>query len=174
MLVALHPIIHSPNASNRVTFSLDPRGRSNSPIFFPRWKTQTPLSDSGRAPPQAASTTFFHARVAVISSGVCGLVRNTRCRPFFKSYVCRDRPTEVVIWKVALPSGREVKGTLVGDTRPTVWRVFSAFLEIHRPRKAYSVWSENSRPEQDSAWRLLAGDLELLALRDWPIGSIRS
>jgi hypothetical protein len=44
----------------------------------------------------------------------------TRFRPRFKSYVCSDRPTEVVIWKVVLPSGRVVKGTLVGETRPTV------------------------------------------------------
>jgi hypothetical protein len=100
---------------------LEPRGSSNSSTFFPRWKTHTPRWDSVRDPPQAAKTTFFHARVAVMYSGVCGLVRKRRCRPRFKSYVCKDRPTEVVIWKVALPSGRDVKGTLVGETRPTVW-----------------------------------------------------
>jgi len=65
--------------------------------------------------------TFFHATVAVISSGVCGLVMKTRFSPRFRSYVCSDRPTEVVIWNVVLPRGRDVKGTLVGDTRPTVY-----------------------------------------------------
>ena len=32
-----------------------------------------------------------------------------------------DRPTEVEIWNVVLPRGTDVKGTLVGDTKPTVW-----------------------------------------------------
>lgn len=49
----------------------------------------------------------------------------TRFKPLFRSYVCSDRPTEVVIWKVVLPRGREVKGTSVGDTRPTVYDVVS-------------------------------------------------
>jgi hypothetical protein len=44
----------------------------------------------------------------------------TRFRPLFKSYVCRHRPTEVVIWNVVFPSGRVVKGTVVGETKPTV------------------------------------------------------
>ena len=74
----------------------------------------------GSAPPQAAKTYLFHAKVAVMSSGVCGLVMKIRCRPFFRSYVCSDRPTEVVIWKVVLPRGRDVNGTFVGETRPTV------------------------------------------------------
>lgn len=30
---------------------------------------------------------------------------------------------DVVIWKVVLPRGMEVKGTLVGDTRPTVYEI---------------------------------------------------
>ena len=50
----------------------------------------------------------------------------TRFRPFFKSYVWSERPTEVVIWKVVFPSGREVNGTSVGDTRPTVYQKNSA------------------------------------------------
>ena len=130
MLVAQHPIIHSPNTNMRVMFSLEPRGSSNSSTFFPRWKIQMPLCDFGCDPPQAAKTTFFHASVAVMYSGVCGLVRKTRCRPLLRSYVCRDCPTEVVIWNVALPSGRDVKGTLVGDTRPTVWKVVSALVDV--------------------------------------------
>ena len=34
--------------------------------------------------------------------------------------MCKHRPTEVVTWKVVFPSGREVKGTGVGETRPMV------------------------------------------------------
>lgn len=45
----------------------------------------------------------------------------TRFKPRLRSYVWRDRPTEVVIWKVVLPNGIEVKGTLVGETNPTVY-----------------------------------------------------
>lgn len=36
------------------------------------------------------------------------------------SYVWSCLPTEVVIWKVVLPKGTEVKGTEVGETRPMV------------------------------------------------------
>lgn len=46
----------------------------------------------------------------------------TRFRPRLRSYVCRDRPTDVVIWNVVLPRGMEVNGTLVGETNPTVYR----------------------------------------------------
>lgn len=80
-----------------------------------------PLVENASGPPHAARTTFFHAKVAVIFSGVWGRVIKTRFSPRRKSYVCSDRPTEVVIWNVALPSGIEVKGTSVGETRPTVY-----------------------------------------------------
>lgn len=53
----------------------------------------------------------------------------TRLRPRFRSYVWRDRPTDVVIWKVVFPKGIEVKGTLVGETNPTVYlEGISAYL----------------------------------------------
>jgi hypothetical protein len=55
-----------------------------------------------------------------MSAGTWGRVTNTRLSPRFKSYVWRDRPTEVVIWKVVLPKGSEVNGTGVGETSPTV------------------------------------------------------
>lgn len=53
-------------------------------------------------------------------SGVCGRVRKTRFRPFRRSYVWRHLPTDVVIWKVVLPSGRTVNGTAVAEMRPIV------------------------------------------------------
>jgi hypothetical protein len=101
--------------------SMPPRGSSSSATFFPRWKIHTPRSELLLGPDQAAKTTFFHASVAEISSGVWGRVMKTRLSPRLRSYVWRERPTEVVIWKVVLPSGSAVKGTLVGDTRPTVY-----------------------------------------------------
>ncbi len=91
---------------------------SNSAIFLPRLKTHRPCSVS--AVPHAAKTRSFHARVAVMSSGVWGRVRKTRLRPRFRSKVCRQRPTEVVIWKEVLPRGIEVNGMEVEDTRPIV------------------------------------------------------
>lgn len=95
-------------------------GVSRDAIFLPRLKTQTPPEEPGRTLPHAAKTLSCHAKVAVIISGVSGLEMNTRFRPRLKSYVCRERPTEVVIWKVALPKRTVVKGTEVGDTSPKV------------------------------------------------------
>ena len=63
-------------------------------------------------------------------SGVCGLVRKMRLSPRRKSYVCKLLPTDVVTWKVVLPRGTEVKGTGVGDTRPTVYKM-SARVDYH-------------------------------------------
>lgn len=54
----------------------------------------------------------------------------TRFKPRLRSYVWRDRPTEVVIWKVVLPRGIDVKGTLVGDTNPTVYVYISSQISV--------------------------------------------
>ena len=39
---------------------------------------------------------------------------------------------EVVIWKVVLPSGTEVKGTVVGDTSPRVYKRVSQMDQVVR------------------------------------------
>lgn len=58
--------------------------------------------------------------------------------------MCRHRPTEVVIWKVVFPSGREVKGTAVGETKPIVCEdelaIAAHYALIRNP---CPKWSEN-------------------------------
>lgn len=128
MLFPQHPTIHDPKTKSCSMGSSKAAGASSSAILFPRLKTQTPPGAPDPEPPHAAKTLSFQAHVAVISSGVCGRLKNTKCRPRRKSYVWRHRPTEVVIWKVVFPSGIELKGTMVGETSP---RVFS--LVSHTP-----------------------------------------
>jgi hypothetical protein len=120
MVLLQHPTIHDPKASKVSIGSAAPRALSSSATFFPRWNTQTPLSSPGKDPPQAAKTRSFQAHVAVIVAGVCGLVKKIKLRPCRKSYVCKQRPTDVVIWNVVFPTATEVKGTRVGDTSPKV------------------------------------------------------
>lgn len=81
MVLQPHPTIHEPNTSNCSIGSVAPiapavavgeAGNGNSPIFFPRLKTQTPCADSLASDPlpQAASTLSFQAHIAVIAAGV--------------------------------------------------------------------------------------------------------
>lgn len=92
----------------------------------------------------------------------------TKCSPRFKSYVCSERPTEVVIWKVVLPSGIEVKGMLVGDTRPTVYCRCVSSVNNHvklqrRTRNGANIldWRRSSAelfsPAAWTFWRLVTG-----------------
>lgn len=122
MIDVRHPMIHEPKHRICLTGSWDCAGISNSPTFPPRLRIQMPCSPPGSSRPHAAKTRSFQAHVAVIGSGVSGLLRKTRLSPFRRSYVWTQRPTEVVSWNVVLPNGIEVKGTAVGETKPTVWK----------------------------------------------------
>lgn len=73
----------------------------------------------------------------------------TRLSPRLRSYVCRDLPTEVVIWKVVLPSGMEVKETSVGDTSPTVWVIVSG--ERDAPCAKFATYSERGKDGRSSS-----------------------
>ena len=78
--------------------------------------------------------------------------------------MCRHRPTEVVTWKVVFPSGREVKGIEVGETRPIVCQgglVFAAYIEFLR--NSCPEWSENPRGWRGTACCAIG---ELSALGD--------
>lgn len=96
----------------------------------------------------------------------------TRFSPRFKSYVCSERPTEVVIWKVVLPSGSEVNGTLVGDTSPTVYSKY-----VSQAQDLYKV--SNTYPERRKYFRLAhqwcralpIDTVDFLALGKWTIVS---
>lgn len=120
ILVAQHPTIQDPNKEIWVIDSDRSVGISSSPTFFPLSNTHNATWLPVASPPQAANILSFQAIVAVISAGVSGLVRKTKLRPFARSYVCRHLPTEVVTWNVVLPSGREVNGTEVEETKPIV------------------------------------------------------
>lgn len=54
---------------------------------------------------------------------------------------------EVVIWKVVLPNGSEVKGTGVGETRPMVCEIFFSGESTlwGCPRCSYSERHKDSR-----------------------------
>jgi hypothetical protein len=79
----------------------------------------------------------------------------------------------VVIWKVVLPRGREVKGTLVGETSPTVCdyvstRVVAVEIWAHTRNGANILDWRTTDAELVSAsvctfWRLVTGPLALLA-----------
>lgn len=118
-------MIHEPKIQIESMFSCRARGISSSAVILPRLKVHTPRADCASCPPHAAKTRSFHAKLAVMKSGVCGRVMKLRLRPLRRSYVCRLRPTEVVSWKVVFPSGILVKGTEVGETNPTVCRKVS-------------------------------------------------
>lgn len=120
----LLPTIHEPKTSNR---SIGPRrfaGTSRDAIFFPRLKTHIPPGDPGWKFPQAAKTLSCQENVAVITPGVWGRLTKTKFRPRRTSYVCKEYPTEVVIWNVDFPRRTHASGTGVGDTSPNVfnWR----------------------------------------------------
>ena len=88
----------------------------------------------------------------MIKYGVWGLLRKTRASPRLRSYVCSDWPTEVVIWKVVLPSGIDVKGTEVGETSPMVLRRMIS-TTFHSPTaKALSVTWTHSEGGKYSRW----------------------
>jgi hypothetical protein len=70
-------------------------------------------------------------------------VRKTRFRPRFRSYVCRHRPTEVVIWKEVFPNGIDVNGTAVEDTRPMVYSRLALQLHVGKKNEAYPEGCED-------------------------------
>ena len=115
-----HPTIHDPKMNSCRTDSFIPAGISSSSIFLALLKTHIPPLSSVSLPPHAANSRSLKANIAVMTSGVWGLVIKVRFNPLRRSYVCKHRPTEVVIWKVDLPSGTEVNGTLLEETSPKV------------------------------------------------------
>lgn len=120
MLELVQPTIQDPKTSSR---SMGPAifvGTSKDATLLPRLKTHAPPGDPGRKLPQAAKTLSFQEWTAVIVSGVWGRLTNTKLSPRRKSYVCKEFPTEVVIWYVAFPKRTQVNGTAVGDTKPNV------------------------------------------------------
>jgi hypothetical protein len=81
----------------------------------------------------------------------------------------------VVIWKVVLPSGSDVNGTLVGETRPTV----CSYVSVGGIIGVVEVWAhtrnganildwrttdaELASPSVCTFWRLVTGPLALFA-----------
>lgn len=129
----LLPTIHDPKTSIR---SIGPRrfaGTSRDAIFFPRLKTHIPPGDPGWKFPQAAKTLSCQENVAVIIPGVWGRLTKTRFRPRRTSYVCKEYPTEVVIWNVDFPRRTHASGTAVGDTSPNVfnWQSMLVLKDDH-------------------------------------------
>ena len=60
--------------------------------------------------------------------------------------MCRHLPMDVVTWNVVLPSGREVKGTAVGETRPIVCQnTLANAAQLALKRMSCPEWSENLR-----------------------------
>jgi hypothetical protein len=59
----------------------------------------------------------------------------------------------VVIWNVVLPSGSEVKGTAVGETRPRV--CYNVNWIHHGPGVSWWTYSERSKQPRTRAWPVL-------------------
>ena len=85
MQFSLQPTTQDPKTSNRLTGPAQSAGKSKDAIFFPRLKTQMPPGELGRRFPHAAKILSCHAHVAVIVSGVRGLVMKTKFSPRRKS-----------------------------------------------------------------------------------------
>jgi hypothetical protein len=68
-----------------------------------------------------------------------------------------DRPTEVEIWKVVLPRGIEVNGTLVGDTKPTVYGVTVSHCSMGSQKNGHTRKGAKILEESDADFEALAG-----------------
>ena len=157
-------MIHEPNTKSCLIASRL-GGNGISPTFFPRLKIQMPLGCPGSWAPQAATTLSVHVVLAVMTSGVWGLVIKASCKPRRRSYVCRLRPMEVVTWNVVLPRGSVVKGTVVGETNPIVCSGQKLFICSSRRKHTLngekifdcldSPWPADSLTQ--SFWRLTTG-----------------